>query len=120
MTKGRGKIFGKKAAKKIVKVVKKGMTFSKPKIKSWIMKNDENDEDEKITRINDTAYQCFDKLLTYFINNLCNTICENADSKSINCISVKEAFEDFMNSEERFPDWQTILKSDKNIAAAAY
>ena len=86
------------------------MNFS-TKIKSWIVDKSEG----SITRINGTAYQCIDDLLSHVIDGFIDTICKNADSRSIDCISVKEAYEEFMNNTERNPDWKDILKTHLKI-----
>lgn len=105
--KGKGKFAAKVGIKKPpTSKSKKKMNFSKPKIKSWIV----DKSDGNITRINATAYNCIDDLLMHVIDGFVGTICKNAESRSIDCLSVKEAYEEFMNDTDRNPDWKTILK----------
>ena len=120
MTRGKqlyiGKGKGKFAAKVGIKTPsnsksKKKMNFSKPKIKSWIVEK----SDGNITRINATAYNCIDDLLMHVIDGFVGTICKNAESRSIDCLSVKEAYEEFMNDTDRNPNWKEILKKIKSF-----
>lgn len=107
--KGKGKFAAKVGIKTpTISKSKKKMYFSKPKIKSWIV----DKSDGNITRINATAYNCIDDLLMHVINGFVETICKNAESRSIDCLSVKEAYEEFMNDTDRNPNWKDILKKN--------
>lgn len=92
---------------------RKSITLSDEKIKKRIRSCQRNAQcsdvkPSQISKISESAYKCFDGVVTYFVDQLSKQLDENAKKdgrKSIEGVHVKKAYNDFISSIKIHPNF---------------